>query len=244
MPHTITTVPEYLIELWKLNFNHQPNKYSSLIIPLIRISIAYHRKLNNSQHSLILQKLTAIAGSTNVTTFLKLEILNYLRHIAGKHFTVEYQNDILKSIRQLFNKSFIDPDPIVKKTSFTYYARVVMEAQHENILLDNVTDDESVKMELFDFIKKKKILMKSRDEQRTFLKELSSPSMRHECAPVVPSDDDNLQKENLNEIRMKEIIDRIKGDMKELMELNQKQKLTAEICENIASIRRDLDSIK
>lgn len=244
MSQTNTPVPDYLIELWNLNLDHQPNIYSPLIIPLLRSSIVFQRQLSNRQHFQILRKLTDIAGSPNVTIFLKLEILKYLRHIAIKYFTVEYQNDILKSIRQLFHKSFTDSDVIVKRTAFIVYARVIIEAQHD-ILPDSIAGDESMKMELFNFIKKTKNEAKSRAEQIKFLHELSSYSIRHErAAPTTVSsaeDDDHLQ---VNEVRMGEIISRMQSDTKELMELNRKHELTKEFCANIASIRQELSLLK
>lgn len=239
MSQSNNPVPDYLIELWNLNFSNQPNKYSPLIISLIRIAILYQHKLNNSQHCQILQKLSAIAGSPNVTFLVKLETLNYLRHIAIKYFTVEYQNDILKSIRQLFNKSLIDSDPIVKKAAFIIYARVILEAQHEDIQPDHITGDENVKMELLNFMNKHRTLTKSRDEQIIFLRELSTTSLRHECVEAkIP--DDQSQENGSSEIRVKEIIDRMQSDTKELIELNQKNRLAEEFCKIIEGIRQEL----
>lgn len=246
MSQSNSPVPDYLIELWSLNLNHQPNKYSPLIVALIRISLAYRQKLNNSQHCQILQTLTTIAGSAKVTIVVKLEILNYLLHIAVKYFTVECQSDILKSIRQLFNKSLIDSDPIVKKAAFITYARVIIEAKHEVIQPDQIIDDENVKMELLNFMQNHKTLTKSHDEQMLFLQELSTLSLRrHECvAPERSSTDDRLQENDSNEVRVKAIIDRMRSDTKELMELSRKHRLTEEFCKNIECIRQDLALIQ
>lgn len=252
MSQANTTVPDYLFELWNLNFNHQPNKFSPLIIPLIRISIAYQRQLNNSQHFQILQKLTSIAAAPNVSVLLKLEMLNYLRHIAVKYFTVEYQKDILKSIRLLFNKSFIDADLIVKKTAFNVYVRVKDDVQHEDILPDNITDDETVRMEILNFMNKRRTTANRRDEEVKFSQELSLHSIRHVCAGSkfhsTDADDDNnddrLQEHEANESEMREIIARMQNDTKKLMECNQKHRLTEEFCKNIACIREELGSLK
>lgn len=249
MSQADTTVPDYVFELWNLNFNHQPNKFAPLIIPLIRISIAYQRQLNNSQHFHILQKLTSIAAAPNVDVLLKLEMLNYLRHIAVKYFTVEHQNDILKSIRLLFNQSFIDADPIVKKAAYIVYVRVIVDVQHEDILPDYITDDETVKREILNFMNKRKIAAKSRGDEMKFSHELSLHSIRHVCAgskfhSTDADDDDRLQEHEANESEMKAIIVRMQSDTNKLTEWNRKHRLTEEFCKNIAWIREELASLK
>lgn len=171
---------------------------------------------------------------------LKLETLNYLRHTAIRFFSVEYQNDILTSIRQLFRKSFVDVDAIVKRAAFVTYARVMVDAQHD-IFPDGVADDESVQTELFDFIKMTKRTTKSRDEELKFMQELNSHSILHECAASTAPTDDRLR---FDGIRMKEIIGRLQSDTKELMELNQRHELTDEFRTNVASIRQELALLK
>lgn len=239
-------VPDNLIELWALNFNCHPNQFSPLIISLIRISIAYQQWLNNGQHLQILRKLTSIAGTPNVSIFLKLEILIYLGHVAVKYFTVECQNDILESIRLLFNKSFIDSDPIVKKAAFIVYRRVIAEAKHEDIFLEHITDDEIVKMELFNFMKKHKTLTKSRDEEIEFLHELSTHSIRHHYGSpkLYSTEADSLPENDSKQLEMRQIIGRIQSETRKLLDLNKNQQLTDEFCKNISSIRQELASLK
>lgn len=237
-----TTVPDYLIELWNLNLNHRPNTYSPLIIPLIRISIAYQRILNNGQHIQILRKLISIVGTPKLTVSIKLEVVQYLRHVAVKYFTVEYQNEILKSIRQLFQKNlFIDPDPIVRNAAFIAYAGVMGAVQHDVIQPDHITDDTNVR--------KQKRSTVSRDEQMKFLQELCTHSIQHECTDdktsSLPTNDGSLDGRNAaNEVLMKEIIDRMRRDARELMELNQVIRLKDTFCKDISSIQQDLASLK
>lgn len=243
---TETTVPDYLIKLWKLDFNQQTNKYSPLIIPLIRISVVYKKALNNMQHFHILQTLTGIAYTPNLKFVLKYEILKYLRHIAIKYFTIEYQNDILKSIRQLFNKSFVDSDPMVRQVAFTVYGQVIVEAQHDNLTPDDITDDESLKIELSNFIVKPNTSTKTLHEQMEYLSKLSTYSSKHECLgpQLSASDDDGFESSHSIDIRIKEIIDRMQSDTKELIELNRNNKLKKEFRENIENIRQELMFVK
>lgn len=218
-----------------------------MIIRLIRISIAYKYNLNNHQHFHILQTINTIARTDDLKIVLKLEILNYLRHVGIKYFTVEYQNEILKSIRQLFKRYFIDLDPIVKQVAFSIYAQVMAQAQHDAITIDDITDDESLKTELYNFIEMKTTLSKA-DEQMKFTSELSSYWSKHECPGTkvsVNDDDDNgFQRNHLKEIQGKEIIDRIQSDTKLLMALNENYKFRKEFYENIANIIEQLALIK
>ncbi|KAJ6644585.1 hypothetical protein Bhyg_09554, partial [Pseudolycoriella hygida] len=150
MSPTNNSVPGYLMDLWNLNFNHQLLKFSSLITSLIKISIVHKEQLENNEHRFILQKINSIAGTSNITTVLKIEIITYLSHIAMKYFAVECLQDIEMLIRQLFSKLCVDSDAVVKRIAFTAYAKVVNEAKHDGIGLDHITDDVSLKTELFD----------------------------------------------------------------------------------------------
>ncbi|XP_037040457.1 uncharacterized protein LOC119077371 isoform X2 [Bradysia coprophila] len=239
------SVPTYLLELWNLNLIHRPKTYSPLIVTLIRISMAYQRCLNNSQHLQILRKLSAIVNSSSVTIFLQLEVLHYLRHVAINYFSVEHQRDILQLIRQLFNKGFADPDPIVRKAAFIAYVRVFSEANNEDFQLDNVTGDENVKMELFDFMQSRGTNSKRcrAELQIKFLRELGSCSIQHDCnVGVTTSQPNNGSGSDCNsdDIRTKEIIDRMADDAKELIALNRRIRLTDDFCKRIASIRQEL----
>lgn len=244
----MTNVPDYLVEFWNLNLDHRPNEYAPLIIPLIRITIQYQQGLNSSQHYQILRKLATIVSSPNVTVFVRLEVVHYIRHVAIKYFTVEYQNECLKLIRQIFNKSFVDSDPIVKKTAFLSYAKVMGRLQHENIHPDHITDDPNVKIELVGFINKQTNLTTTRDEQMKFLHELNSHHFQQNFAGrtmvssnIMVSSDEN----DSNEIkRMGEIIKQLRSDTKELTELNRKINLSEEFCKDIASIRQELALLK
>lgn len=242
---TETAVPDFLIKLWKLNFNQHTNKYSPLVISLIRITIVYRQTLKNSQHFQILRSLIEITSSPNLQVSVKLEILNYLSHMATRHFTVEYQNDILRSIRQLFNRHFIDSDPVVRGAAFTIYAQVMCQAQHEDITLDQLTDNEALKMELFNFIERNKTMNKTQDERIKFISELSSYSSQHKCVELKLSvNDEGCRENDTVMIRMKELIDRMQNDTKELIKLNQTKKLTNELSINIANVRKKLALIK
>lgn len=169
-------------------------------------------------------------------------MLNYLRHIAIKYFTLEYQNDILKLIRQLFNKHFVDPDPIVKEVAFTIYGQVISDAQHENLTADDITDDESLKMELYNFITRNNTSTRTVHEQMEFLAQLSMYSSQHECVEpeISSSHDEGFHSNEIMNVRIKEIIDRMKSDTKELIALHRDNKLTKEFCENIRSVREEL----
>lgn len=231
-PSNVSSPPDYLFQLWSLHLHGSPNKFSSLIAALIRISILYEGNLNNNQHFLILRKLIAIIDTPNVNISIKLEVLQYLRHITTKYFTVEHQNDILSYIRQLFNRSFTDSNPIVKSAAFAVYAGAMNDIKHENIHPDHITDDQNVKIELMDFMKKQgKSIERWND---------SIPTRR-----TMPSNDCDVNGlEPSERIRMREIVKRIQIDAKELMELNGKVKLTEEMSKDIASICLELASVK
>lgn len=241
-------VPEYLIKLWKLNFIPQPNKYSSLIITLIRNSISFERNLTNHQSYQILQALIAITDTPNLSSVLKLEILNYTGHISIKYFTIEYQNEIINSICQLFNRSLNDSDPIIKQIAFDAFARVAISVQHDAIVPGCINDNVSLKVELSDFIKKNGCVVKFPDQRQTFLEHLRSYSFQHKCdGTMVEPQLSNHDDRNLNDNRNKnipEIIKRMHSDANDLIELNKIHKLTKAYRDDILKITDQLVLLK